>query len=348
MALSGALLFWPKALKKHVRPIYLQYPEALYDKVFHYHAAGHGHFGRCIDLRCGRANATMRLGRRFKEVVGIDPEWKRFHLYWDNKMAQESRSGRVRFLNLGDLSAFEDETADMITAAQAAHAFSYPDVWSEIGRVLRPGGTAAFWSYPTLLLPDSNQYKSLNHKLLDFILGPTPERLGMYWDPNARRLLWSHYTELPRPPEEIFDISTFQLHHYHGNHFPSPWAPTPIHSEPVLQTMHGVDLAEWEQWLRMSEAGRKMRRANATQQHLRRRDAIGTFMEGLGLEVAAIKSQREVSLQMPLNLLLVRKRTGGRKQDQPTYAPSEGAVEEVQSTVGKATEERGEAATTTS
>ncbi|EJT99581.1 hypothetical protein DACRYDRAFT_40654, partial [Dacryopinax primogenitus] len=83
--------------------------------------------------------------------------------------------------------------------AQSAHYFKYPDAWREIGRVLRPGGTVAFWSYPTLMLPEGKRFSDLNEKLLRFLLGTGPNRIGQYWNPTAREILWSHFTKLPPP-----------------------------------------------------------------------------------------------------------------------------------------------------
>ncbi|KAF8218220.1 hypothetical protein K438DRAFT_20579 [Mycena galopus ATCC 62051] len=44
-----------------------------------------------------------------------------------------------------DLSFIEDGTVDLITAAQSAHWFDWTRAWPELGRILKPGGTFAFW-----------------------------------------------------------------------------------------------------------------------------------------------------------------------------------------------------------
>jgi ubiquinone/menaquinone biosynthesis C-methylase UbiE len=45
------------------------------------------------------------------------------------------------------LPFLEDESVDMVVAAQAAHWFDYPKLFPELKRVLRKQGTVAFWGY---------------------------------------------------------------------------------------------------------------------------------------------------------------------------------------------------------
>jgi ubiquinone/menaquinone biosynthesis C-methylase UbiE len=38
-------------------------------------------------------------------------------------------------------------SVDLVVAAQAAHWFDYQKLWPEMNRVVRKGGTLAFWGY---------------------------------------------------------------------------------------------------------------------------------------------------------------------------------------------------------
>ena len=46
-----------------------------------------------------------------------------------------------------NLSFLENESVDLVVAGQAAHWFDYPRLWPEMKRVVKKGGTLAFWGY---------------------------------------------------------------------------------------------------------------------------------------------------------------------------------------------------------
>jgi len=203
----------------------------------------------------------------------------------------------------------QSESVDMVVAGQSAHFFKYPEAWEEIDRVLCPGGTVAFWSYPTLMLPESQPFKRSNDKLLQFILGPTDQRLGPFWEQPANEILWSHYTKLPPPPDGLFDGSTQRLTHFLGGHFPNDWVPTKIRSYPLLQAMEQTTWVAWEQWIRDSDAGNRMFEEHPERRLDRRADLIGNHFARLRRAVALVtRDNHRVWLDMPLSLYLVRKR----------------------------------------
>lgn len=43
------------------------------------------------------------------------------------------------------LDFLEADSVDLIVSAQAAHWFDYGTLWPELARVLKPGGSVAFW-----------------------------------------------------------------------------------------------------------------------------------------------------------------------------------------------------------
>ncbi|KZO94501.1 S-adenosyl-L-methionine-dependent methyltransferase [Calocera viscosa TUFC12733] len=315
-------LFQQEPLRKILDPLRVWYPERLYTKVFDFHEAGHQPFRRCVDLGCGDGGSTLTLASKFEQVIGIDsnPELLRAtRIRLANLPPNESR-GEIQYFGIHaeNLYNFGDRSVDMVTAAQSAHYFTYPDIWTEIARVLRPGGTVAFWSYPTLMLPDSTTNRFWNDKLLEFIHGRTPDRLGLHWPQPAHMYLWSHYHKLPRPPRDLFDRSTFQLSHYLGHHFPSHWARTKVTSGPVIHTINDVSLREWEHWLRRTDAGRRMYRMEPNQKERRRLDAVGTLMSAMARETGFAAENTLMRVDVPLTLLLVRKK---RLEDLPPPPP---------------------------
>jgi SAM-dependent methyltransferase len=126
-------------------------------------------FGAC------KGQATTEL-TPFKQVIGVDPSGKMIDA------ARKSAASHAQLTNTEDVNRFkyvkgdaenlsflEDGSVDLIIAgphngiefwkgspvifffiAQAAHWFEWSKLWPEAARVLREGGSAAFWVCPTL------------------------------------------------------------------------------------------------------------------------------------------------------------------------------------------------------
>lgn len=87
------------------------------------------------------------MAKRFERAVGTDPSAGMV------KQAQQN-SPREQFPNIefrtasGESSPFiRDGEVDCVVAAQAAHWFDYAKLWPELRRLVRRGGTMAFWGY---------------------------------------------------------------------------------------------------------------------------------------------------------------------------------------------------------
>ena len=81
----------------------------------------------------------------------------------------------------------------MITVAQAIHWFDLDAFFSEIKRVLKPGGLLAVWGYGLLRI-DSRVDSLVDHFYKNII--------GSYWDVE-RRLIDEAYATIPFPFEEL-------------------------------------------------------------------------------------------------------------------------------------------------
>lgn len=121
--------------------------------------------------RYASGQATIEL-TPFKRIVGVDPSAKmiasaRESASQDAQTTNTANLGRFEYVQ-GDaenLSFLEDGSVDLLIAgsseaalcnlpelkesiaylAQACHWFDWSKMWPETARVLRKGGTAAFW-----------------------------------------------------------------------------------------------------------------------------------------------------------------------------------------------------------
>jgi len=100
-----------------------------------------------------------------------------------------------------DLPFVESGSVDMVVAGQAAHWFDFAKLWPEMRRILRPGGTLAFWGYKDSVLVDFPRASEILHRH-----SHTKEKgtLGSYWSQPGRGILEDKLRAI-RPPEEIFE-----------------------------------------------------------------------------------------------------------------------------------------------
>lgn len=91
----------------------------------------------------------------------------------------------------------EDGSVDMVVAGQAAHWFDYPKLFKEMARIVRPGGTMAFWGYKDHVFVDfSKATELMNHYSYDH----DKDLLGSYWSQPGRSIVQNKLREI-KPPE---------------------------------------------------------------------------------------------------------------------------------------------------
>lgn len=100
------------------------------------------------------------------------------------------------------LPFLSDSSVDLIVAGQAAHWFDQPRLWPEMHRVLRKGGTLAFWGYKDNVFVDWPYATKLLHEITSPFTDH-PDTLGPYWEPG-RKIVVRKLRDLA-PPVELFE-----------------------------------------------------------------------------------------------------------------------------------------------
>ncbi|KAJ7653189.1 S-adenosyl-L-methionine-dependent methyltransferase [Mycena polygramma] len=201
------------------------YPRLLYDVVLQFHENGpaggeNEKWDRAVDLGCGTGQATVQLlandeHRGFQSVIAIDPsanmvQVAREFLPKDLKSHVEVRQGAAE-----DLSFIEDGSVDLVTAAQCAHWFDWTRAWPELQRILKPGGTFAFWGYSDIRL---TKHPELTPLITAYSQGTDPATsLGPHWEPG-RKILDNHFLDISPPASGWADLTRV---FYTGPHYPA-------------------------------------------------------------------------------------------------------------------------------
>ncbi|KAJ7765512.1 S-adenosyl-L-methionine-dependent methyltransferase [Mycena maculata] len=302
------------------------YPRSLFDTIFIYHekslamdgtSAGWHH---ALDLGCGTGQATAELLIKspeepgvepdsaqtlgFARVTGVDPSEKMISSARAYASVLGDRSSALDFVHSAaeDLKFVEDGSVDMVVAAQAAHWFEWDRLWPELSRVLKHGGTVAFWVYSEFRLP---QYPQLTHLITEYAQGKDPmTSLGPHWEPG-RRILTNHLLDIAPPPTGWDDVERV---FFTGDYYPS--LPHP-HLEPIMRKTMTWGGAGLHGYLKSFSS---LHRYHETfPEDLERSDGdiatrfLRTLMETAQVPLGEEGENQEVEVEWPMALVLVRK-----------------------------------------
>ncbi|KAA1472724.1 S-adenosyl-L-methionine-dependent methyltransferase [Dentipellis sp. KUC8613] len=200
------------------------YPRQLFDFVFKYHERTRAaRWDTAVDLGCGTGQATVEL-TPFRRVVGVDPSAKMVaaaRAFAKETAAEANSQTEFEFVQSAaeELPFLKDGSVDLIVAAQAAHWFDWTQFWPEAARVLRKGGSAAFWGYSEFRLTHHLSATPLIHA---YSQGSDPATsLGPHWQQPGRRILDNHFLEVPRAVDVLPNaFGDWEHVFFTGQHFP--------------------------------------------------------------------------------------------------------------------------------
>ncbi len=167
-------------------PDYARYRPDYPDRLFDYLAGLAPARRRAWDCATGSGQAALGLARRFAQVIATDASAEQIGA------ARPHRRVRYRVAPAEE-SGLEGGSVELVTAAQALHWFDRPRFWSEVRRVLVPGGVVAVWCYD-LLRAGARVDVAVNRLYRDIV--------GPYW-PADRALVEQGYRTIEFPFEEV-------------------------------------------------------------------------------------------------------------------------------------------------
>lgn len=143
--------------------------------------------------------------------------------YFDSVFALDPSSGMVeqaRKLNgsdsrmtvqqgsAEDLSALGGSTVACVVAGQAAHWFDYSRVWPELGRVVRKGGTVAFWGYKDHVVVGRPETSAIFDRFTyeEGDIAPGMESMAQFWELPGRDILRDSLAEVVPPETDWEDV----------------------------------------------------------------------------------------------------------------------------------------------
>ena len=145
------------------------------------------------DVGTGSGQAAVELARHFARIVATDAAEAQLR----SAVAHERITYKVMPAERTDL---DEHSVDLTTVAQAIHWFDFQRFYTEVRRVLKPGGVIAVWTYAgTRVMPAIDA-------IIDRYYYDT---VGEYWPPE-RKFVDEHYRTIPFPFAE-FEAPTFRM-----------------------------------------------------------------------------------------------------------------------------------------
>ena len=142
---------------------------------------------QAVDVGCGNGQLTLQLAEHFDSVIGVDPS--------QDQLKNAAAHERVTYLcTPAEGLPLNDGSADLITAAQAAHWFNLPRFYDEVRRVGRKTAVIALISYGVPRLAPA----ALDERFSQFYW----QEIGPFWPPE-RKLVDTGYADLPFPFTEL-------------------------------------------------------------------------------------------------------------------------------------------------
>lgn len=158
-----------------------QYPKEL----FRFLAERCAQRGLAWDCATGNGQAALALAGYFEQVVATDAS--------KQQLASAVSHPKVVYrATAAEDSGLQDASVDLLTVAQALHWFDIDAFLAEAGRVLKPGGLLAVWSYDLCRVESA----------IDAVLRKMFDEVENFWPPE-RVFVANRYRDVILPWPEL-------------------------------------------------------------------------------------------------------------------------------------------------
>lgn len=187
------------------------YPDQFYQTLIEYQRkTGESHLA--IDIGCGSGFVAFKLLQYFNHVIGTDPS-KTMIASCEASKPLHTKGKIIQFLEgtaEAQPSEIKQDSVDLITGAECCHWVNHEKFYKESARVLKTGGTLAYWFYkdPVFIgYPEANKiYENYTYNSsLEQNPQETFERyMGPYYQQPGHDYLRSLLKE-KSPPSDLFE-----------------------------------------------------------------------------------------------------------------------------------------------
>lgn len=186
---------------KHYNDARPNYPDKFYQALMKYH--GDDSRNLAIDIGCGSGFVAFKLLEYFESVIGTDISDTMIEQC--NKDSRTVSEPRISFITAAAEKQphnVKENSVDLITGAECCHWVDHANFFKESWRVLKPGGTLAYWFYKDPIFVD---YPEAN-VIYDEYCYENPDYMGPCYQQPGRNLLRTLMKEIEVPQDLYTDI----------------------------------------------------------------------------------------------------------------------------------------------
>lgn len=166
--------------------VYSKYRPNYPDKLFEFLSEQTEEHELVWDCGTGNGQSALSLTNHYRRVIATDPSSAQI----GNAVQHEGIEYRVE---QAESSSLHNHSADLVTVSQALHWFDFEKFYTEVKRVLKPGGVYAAWCYG---LP--SVCKEMDPVLFDF----HNNIVGDFWQ-RENRMIEAEYESIPFPFDHV-------------------------------------------------------------------------------------------------------------------------------------------------
>lgn len=163
-----------------------------------------------LDLGCGHGLISRALAPHFSRILALDPSAGM--VAQAKQLTPPELATKITTWEgtAEDLRPFmSDASVDCVVAGQAAHWFDFSRTWPELARVVRKGGTLAFWGYKDHIVVGAGAKVAEIFDRYTYGEGepcPGMESMARFWERPGRDILRDSLRIVQPPEGEWTDV----------------------------------------------------------------------------------------------------------------------------------------------
>jgi len=165
---------------------YLKFRPTYPQKLFEYLSSLTPSHDIAWDVGTGNGQAVLELAKTFNQVIATDPS--------KQQLSRAPHHPKVKYKeNKAEASPLANDSADLITAAQAFHWFTHEIFFKEVKRVAKQDSILAIWCYElATITPEIDKVVEYYYRQV----------VGDFWEPE-RKYVETGYKTIQIPFDEL-------------------------------------------------------------------------------------------------------------------------------------------------